>query len=70
MSKDPQKSAPAKQAPPVESLEDAVYKSSLTAGNDAIKRGNPMVTIPTTVAMYALFGLFAFQLARQSNVVK
>ena len=70
MSKDPQKPVPAKPAAPVETLEDAVYKSSLVAGNEAIKRGNPLVTIPTTVAMYALFGVVAFQLAKQSTVVK
>ena len=50
MSKDPKKPTPAKPAAPVETLEDAVYRSSLSAGNNAIKRGNPMVTIPTTVA--------------------
>jgi hypothetical protein len=52
MSKDPKKPAPAKPAAPAETLEDAVYRSSLSAGNSAIKRGNPLVTVPTTVAMY------------------
>lgn len=70
MSKDPKQSGPARSAAPKETLEDAVYRSSLVAGNDAIKRGNPMVTIPVTVAMYALFGIVAFQLAKQSQVVK
>ncbi|WP_243300573.1 hypothetical protein, partial [Geothrix oryzisoli] len=67
MSKDPKKSTPAKPAPPQETLEDAVYKSSLAAGNDAIRRGNPKVTIPTTIAMYALFALVAFQLAKHTE---
>ena len=70
MSKDPNKSVPAKPAAPVETLEDAVYKTSLVAGNEEIRRGNPMVTIPTTVAMYVLFSVVAFQLAKQSQVVK
>ena len=70
MSKEPQKPVPAQSVAPVETLEDAVYRTSLSAGNEAIKRGNPMVTIPTTVAMYALFGVLALQLAKQSSVVK
>ena len=70
MSKDPKKPVPAQPALPAESLEDSVYRSSLVAGNQAIQRGNPMVTIPTTLAMYLLFGWTAFQLAKQSQVVK
>ena len=70
MSKDPQKPIPAKPAAPVETLEDAVYRSSLSAGNEAIKRGNPKVTIPATVLMYGLFAFVGFQLAKQSSVVK
>src|ERR1035438_1942932 len=70
MIKDPQSPVPPKPTAPSETLEDAVYRSSLSAGNEAIKRGNPLATVPTTVAMYLLFGIVAFQLAKQSNVVK
>ena len=43
MSKEPQKPVPAKPAAPMETLEDAVYRTSLAAGNEAIQRGNPKV---------------------------
>ena len=70
MSKEPQKPVPAEPAAPVETLEDAVYRSSLSAGNEAIKRGNPRVTIPTTILMYGLFAFVAVQLAKQTDAGK
>jgi len=70
MSKEPQKPVSAKPAAPVETLEDAVYRTSLSAGNEAIQRGNPKVTIPTTVLMYGLCAFVAVQLAKQTDAGK
>ena len=48
MSQDPKPaSAPAKKP---ETLEDAVYKTSLSAGNDEVRRANPAITLPLSAA--------------------
>ena len=66
MSKDPKPASASAQKP--ETLEDAVYKSSLSAGNTAVQRANPRVTIPLTLLTYAFFGGGAFYLASQTEV--
>ncbi len=52
-----------------ESLEDLVYRPSLLAGNKAIGKGSPWVTIPLTCVAVLLFGLGAWQLAAFTKVV-
>lgn len=52
-----QASQQAKQIPKVESLEDLVYRTSISEGNDAIRKANPKVTVPLTLGTYITLGL-------------
>jgi hypothetical protein len=62
MSTDPKKAppgrAPVKAPAPAkaETLEDAVYKTSLTAGNKAVQGANPWISIPVTAVIWIGFG--------------
>ena len=69
MSKDPNPNPPPKGGSPA-TLEDQVYRSSLAEGNSALHRSNPMVTIPLTLASYAVFGGLAWFLATQTQMGK
>ncbi len=69
MSKDPNPNPPPKGGTPV-ALEDQVYRASISEGNASLHRSNPLVTIPLTLATYALFGGLAWVLATQTSVGK
>lgn len=65
MSKDPK---PASTPAKTETLEDAVYKSSLSAGNEAVARANPAITLPLTILAYVGFGFFAIWLGKSTEL--
>ncbi len=69
MSKDPNPNPPPKGATPA-NLEDQVYRASLSEGNGSLQRANPLVTVPLTLASYAVFGGLAWFLATQTSVGK
>ncbi|HNX95041.1 MAG TPA: TonB family protein [Holophaga sp.] len=69
MSKDPNTKAPPQESTPT-SLEDAVYRSSLSEGNNGVKKASPLVTIPATVLTYAVFGAALFFVAKNSQTVQ
>lgn len=69
MSKDPNTKAPPKGAAP-ESLEDLVYRPSLSEGKKEVQKASALVTFPATVLTYTIFGLLAWQLAKHSDAVK
>jgi len=69
MSKDPNTKAPPKGASS-ESLEDLVYRPSLSEGKREVQKASPLITFPATVVTYALFGLLAWQLAKHSQAVQ
>ena len=69
MSKDPNPNPPPKGGIPA-TLEDQVYRASLSEGNDSLLRANPIVTIPLTLASYAVFGGLAWFLATQTQMGK
>jgi protein TonB len=66
--KDP-KSAPA-SAQPVETLEDAVYRSSLSESNKALRRTNPWISIPAAVGTYGLAALLVVFVATKTEAGK
>lgn len=69
MSKDPNTKAPPQGGKP-ESLEDLVYRPTLSEGNKGVKKASPWVTVPTTIASYGLFILLAWQLAKHNQAVQ
>ena len=69
MSKDPNTNAPPKGAPQ-ESLEDAIYRSSLAEGNSGVRKASPMVTIPITILSYVAAAGFLVVLAKSSERVQ
>ncbi len=69
MSKDPNPNPPPKGGTPG-NLEDQVYRASLSEGNGSLHRANPLVTVPLTLASYAVFGGLAYFLATQTAVGK
>jgi protein TonB len=69
MSKDPNTNAPPKGAAP-ESLEDLVYRPSLSEGRREVQKASPLITFPATVLTYAVFGLLTWQLAKHSDAIK
>ena len=69
MSKDPNTKAPP-QGSTTTSLEDAVYRTSLSEGNKGVKKASPLVTIPATVLTYAVFGGALFFVAKHSQTVQ
>jgi len=69
MSKDPNPNPPPKGGTPG-NLEDQVYRASLSEGNSSLHRANPLVTVPLTLAGYAVFGSLAWLLATQTSVGK
>ena len=69
MSKDPNPNPPPKGGTPA-SLEDQVYRASLSEGNGSLHHANPLVTVPLTLASYAVFGGLAWFLATQTSVGK
>jgi protein TonB len=64
--KDPKPS----QSPPAETLEDSVYRASLSEGNKALKGSNPLVTIPTTIVMYVALSYGVFYITTKTEVGK
>ena len=69
MSKDPNPNPPPKGGTP-ENLEELVYRTSLAEGNGAVQRSNPLITVPLTLASYAVFGGLAWFLATQTQAGK
>ncbi len=69
MSKDPNPNPPPKGGAPV-NLEDQVYRSSLSEGNNALHRANPLVTVPLTLLTWVTFGGLAYLLATQTSAGK
>jgi len=69
MNKDPNHNPSPKGGIPA-SLEDQVYRSSLSEGNSSLARTSPLVTIPVTLASYALFGGMAWFMATQTQIGK
>jgi len=66
MSKDPNTKAPPKGGTP-ESLEDLVYRPSLSAGRKEVQKASPLVTIPATLLMYGAAILGAYYMAKHSE---
>jgi protein TonB len=69
MSQDP-KTNPPPNAQPKESLEDLVYRSSLSQGNRAVHGASPLISIPLTIVSYAAFGAFGYLLATHTDAGK
>lgn len=69
MSTDP-KTNPPPNGKPQESLEDLVYRSSLSAGVKELKGASPIVSIPVTILTYGLFGLLAVTVAKHTEAGK
>ncbi|NTV74772.1 MAG: energy transducer TonB [Holophaga sp.] len=69
MSQDPKTNPPPNGAPK-ETLEDLVYRSSLSSGNSAVHGASPLVTIPMTIVSYAIFGACGYLLATQTDAGK
>jgi protein TonB len=69
MSKDP-KTNPPPNGKPQESLEDLVYRASLSAGNKELAGASPLVSIPVTILTYGLFGLLAVTVAKHTDAGK
>jgi len=68
MSKDPIKKTPP-QGGTTESLEDLIYRPTLSEGNRGVRKANPLVSIPTTIGSYALLvAVFAFLLKHSSTM--
>ncbi|HZU54039.1 MAG TPA: hypothetical protein VFF77_09110, partial [Holophagaceae bacterium] len=74
MSTDPKKAppgkAPVKAPAKAETLEDAVYKTSLTAGNKAVQGANPWVSIPVTAVIWIGFGWAGWYIMKQTGITK
>jgi protein TonB len=69
MSKDPNTKAPPRGAAP-ESLEDLVYRPSLSEGKREVQKASALITFPATVLTYAIFGVIAWQLAKHSDAIQ
>lgn len=69
MSKDPTPTPPPKGGAP-QTLEDAIYRSSLSEGNASVKGANPLVSGLITVLSYAIIGSTAYWVATQTKVGK
>lgn len=69
MSKDPTSTPPPKGGTP-ETLEDSIYRSSLSEGNRSVKGANPFVSGLITVLSYALIGSATYWVATQTKVGK
>jgi len=67
MSKDPNTNPPPKGAKP-ETLEDVVYRASLTEGNKAIRHASPWVSIPLTLVTWVGFGSLTYVAATQTKM--
>jgi protein TonB len=65
-----EKSPKPPQSKPVETLEDAVYRSSLSESNKALKGTNPWISIPTTIGTYALAAYLVFLVATKTDAGK
>jgi len=70
MSKDPKTSQSPPAAKPVETLEDAVYKPSLTDDNSAVRGTNPLIAVPTAIVTYACVAYLVFIAVTQTEVGK
>jgi protein TonB len=64
---------PSKAQPPpqrVETLEDAIYKPTLSEDNSALKGTNPLVAIPTTILTYTAIAFIIFFVATKTEAGK
>ena len=69
MSQDP-KTNPPPNSQSKETLEDLVYRSSLSSGNRAVHGASPLVSIPLTILSYTCFGAFGYLLATHTDAGK
>jgi protein TonB len=69
MSLDP-KTNPPPNGQPKETLEDLVYRSSLSSGNKGVHGASPLVSVPLTIVSYALFGACGYLLATHTDAGK
>jgi len=61
---------PSKTQPPaqrVETLEDAIYKPSLSENNSALRGTNPLIAVPTTILTYSAIALVIFFVATKTE---
>jgi len=64
---------PSKAQPPaqrVETLEDAIYKPTLSENNAALRGTNPLIAIPTTILTYTAIALIIFFVATKTEAGK
>lgn len=69
MSKDPS-NTPSAKAGGSESLEDAIYRPSLSEGNTSVRGTNPLTSLALTLVAYAAFGGAMYWMATQTKVGK
>ena len=66
--KDPKSSqTPTSKAPP-ETLEDAIYKPTLSGNNSAMKGTNPLIAVPLTIVTYTCVALLIFFVATRTEM--
>jgi len=70
MSQDPKSSPSPPAAKSAETLEDAVYKPSLTGDNSAIRGTNPLIAVPTAIITYACVSFLVYIAVTQTEVGK
>jgi TonB family protein len=72
MSKDPKpKQAPPPAAPEtIETLEDAVYRPSLSESNKELRGTNPLIAVPTAIVTYVLAAGLIFFVATKTEAGK
>ncbi|MDR2697866.1 MAG: hypothetical protein LBB40_05260, partial [Holophagales bacterium] len=70
MSQGPKVSKSPPAAKPAETLEDAVYKPSLSDDNSALRGTNPLIAVPTALLTYACVAALIFIVATKTEVGK
>ncbi|MDR0499135.1 MAG: hypothetical protein LBH03_05305, partial [Holophagales bacterium] len=70
MSQDTKPSPSPPAAKQAETLEDAVYRPSLSEDNKALRGTNPMVAIPTALLTYGCVAALIFYVATQTEAGK
>jgi TonB family protein len=70
MSQDPKTKQAPSAAAPVEALEDAVYRPSLSASNKELHGTNPLIAIPTAIVTYACAASLIFFVATKTEAGK